>query len=30
VTFENIRFTNGAAKGLGGAFFNQGRMQVWA
>ena len=28
VTFQNIRFTGGAAMGLGGAFFNQGRMQV--
>ncbi|KAI3424151.1 hypothetical protein D9Q98_009511 [Chlorella vulgaris] len=28
VTFENIRFTGGSASGLGGAFFNQGRMQA--
>jgi hypothetical protein len=26
--FENIRFTNGQAEGLGGAFFNQGKLQV--
>lgn len=28
VTFENIRFTGGSAQGLGGAFFNSGKMQV--
>ncbi|PSC74203.1 root cap family [Micractinium conductrix] len=28
VTFENIRFTGGLAAGLGGAFWNQGKMQV--
>lgn len=28
VTFENIHFTGGKAQGLGGAFFNQGKMQV--
>lgn len=28
VTFENIRFTGGAAAGLGGAFFNNGKLQV--
>ena len=28
VKFENIRFTNGQAEGLGGAFFNQGKLQV--
>ena len=28
VTFENIRFTGGAAGGLGGAFFNNGKLQV--
>jgi hypothetical protein len=28
VTFENIRFSNGAAQGLGGAFWNEGRLQV--
>lgn len=30
VTFENIRFTGGMAAGLGGAFYNQGKMQVRA
>ncbi|EFN53548.1 hypothetical protein CHLNCDRAFT_53713 [Chlorella variabilis] len=28
VTLENIRFTGGAAQGLGGAFWNQGRIQA--
>lgn len=28
VTFQNVRFTGGSAPLLGGAFFNQGRMQV--
>ncbi len=28
VRFANIRFVNGQAQGLGGAFFNQGKIQV--
>ncbi|KAL4442679.1 hypothetical protein ABPG77_006673 [Micractinium sp. CCAP 211/92] len=28
VTFQNVRFTGGSAQLLGGAFFNQGKMQV--
>ncbi|KAL4424301.1 hypothetical protein ABPG75_001602 [Micractinium tetrahymenae] len=28
VTFQNVRFTGGSAPLLGGAFFNQGKMQV--
>lgn len=30
VTFQNVRFTGGSAPLLGGAFFNQGKMQVRA
>lgn len=28
ITFENIRFTGGKASGLGGVFFNQGKLQA--